>query len=36
VLDECRAWALSSPDPAFAMVAGALTPEERARLRAGE
>ncbi|MET0459865.1 MAG: WhiB family transcriptional regulator [Ilumatobacteraceae bacterium] len=33
VLDECRAWALSSPDPAVGMVAGGLTPAERSVVR---
>jgi WhiB family transcriptional regulator, redox-sensing transcriptional regulator len=34
VLAECRAWALSRPDPANGMVAGGLTPHERQRQRA--
>jgi hypothetical protein len=35
VLDECRAWALTSPDPAFGMVAGGYTPEQRGKVRQG-
>jgi len=34
VLDACRAWALSQPDPAIGMLAGGLTPTERRRGRA--
>lgn len=33
VLDECRAWALTEPDPAVSHIAGGLHPEERRRLR---
>lgn len=33
VLDECRAWALTEPDPAFQHIAGGLHPIERSRLR---
>ena len=31
VLWECRAWALSTPDPCVGLVAGGLTPAERER-----
>jgi len=34
VLEQCRAWALSRPDPAHGMIAGGLTPHERQRRRA--
>ena len=33
VLVECRAWALTEPDPAFMHIAAGLHPIERARLR---
>lgn len=33
VLDACREWALTVPDPAIAHVAGGLHPFERAQLR---
>lgn len=33
VLAECKAWALTSPDPAFDHVAGGLTPAERSQTR---
>lgn len=33
VVDECRRWALTEPDPAFMHIAGGLHPSERARLR---
>lgn len=33
VLAECRAWALSTPDPAVGLIAGGLTPRERASKR---
>lgn len=29
VVDECRAWALTDPDPAFGHMAGGMTPRER-------
>ena len=29
VLDECRTWALSRPDPALGLIAGGMTPKER-------
>lgn len=35
VLDECRQWALTSPDPAEQMIAGGLTPDERFAARTG-
>ena len=35
VLDECREWALTVPDPAYGHVAGGMTPKQRiARRRA--
>jgi hypothetical protein len=33
VLQECRAWALGRPDPAFGLIAGGLAPHQRAALR---
>jgi hypothetical protein len=33
-LEECRAWALTDPDPCNGMVAGAMTPAERNKARA--
>lgn len=33
VLDQCRTWALTDPDPAAYMIAGGLTPRERDALR---
>ena len=33
VLDECRAWALTSPDPAIDHVAGGMTPRQRYKWR---
>jgi hypothetical protein len=35
VLAPCRAWALTTPDPAISMIAGAMTPSQRAAVRAG-
>lgn len=29
VIDACRAWALTDPDPAFGHMAGGMTPRER-------
>lgn len=29
VIDQCRQWAMQTPDPAVALVAGGLTPKER-------
>lgn len=36
VIDACRAWALTTPDPADGLVAGGLTPRQRARVRRGQ
>jgi WhiB family redox-sensing transcriptional regulator len=33
VLNECREWALTTPDPATEHMAGGLTPRERQRIR---
>lgn len=33
VLEPCREWAMSEPDPAFMHIAGGLHPIERARMR---
>jgi hypothetical protein len=33
VLDECAAWALTTPDPAFDMLAGGMSPKERRQRR---
>jgi len=35
VLDPCRTWALTAPDPATGLVAGGLTQTERAKIRRG-
>jgi hypothetical protein len=35
VLEECRAWSLSSPDPARGLIAGGYTPSQRQRIRNG-
>lgn len=32
VLDECREWALTDPDPAYGLIAGGMTPRERSRV----
>lgn len=34
VLDPCREWAMTSPDPAYQLMAGGLTPDERNYRRA--
>jgi WhiB family transcriptional regulator, redox-sensing transcriptional regulator len=36
VRDDCRSWAMSSPDPAAGLIAGGLTPDDRRRQRASE
>ena len=33
VLDDCKAWALTVPDPAFGHMAGGLAPAERSQIR---
>lgn len=36
VLVECRAWAMTEPDPAYELVAGGLDPVERSDIRRRE
>lgn len=33
VLEPCRAWAMTTPDPAYGLMAGGLTPQERNQKR---
>jgi WhiB family redox-sensing transcriptional regulator len=35
VLEQCRTWALTDPDPAEGLIAGGLTPNERRHRRNG-
>lgn len=35
VLDDCRTWALTIPDPAYGMIAGGLDPKQRRDSRMG-